>query len=254
MKLFAVLTLFICLFVVSQPGITVDIADTYSNGDTLTATQMNNIKSAVNSKQDRVSGICAPEQSIAAINVDGSVICEDDSDSGGDITGVTAGSGLSGGGTDGTVTLSLSGAVSVHAAAFNVARPQSSCFYERGNVDRGYMTDASGSGCFVVASIQLPDGVTLGPLDCLVEDSSQTPGNELRVSVYAINLNDGSANLLYITNLSNDSGLQTISDDTPFLTEVDNSTYAYSIFANFGNAVPTTGLEVSLRGCRVSYQ
>lgn len=44
-------------------------------------------------------------RSIRAINPDGTVICETDTDSGGDITAVTAGTGLTGGGTTGSVTL-----------------------------------------------------------------------------------------------------------------------------------------------------
>ena len=39
------------------------------------------------------------------VNQDGTVTCESDDNSGGDITDVTAGTGLSGGGTTGAVTL-----------------------------------------------------------------------------------------------------------------------------------------------------
>ena len=55
--------------------------------------------------QRRVSSTCAGGSSIRAINADGTVTCETDDNSGGTITGVTAGSGLSGGGTSGNVTL-----------------------------------------------------------------------------------------------------------------------------------------------------
>ncbi len=55
--------------------------------------------------QSRVSGTCTAGSSIRAIAADGTVTCETDDDSGGDITAVTAGTGLTGGGTTGAVTV-----------------------------------------------------------------------------------------------------------------------------------------------------
>jgi hypothetical protein len=57
--------------------------------------------------QARVAGSCPVGQSIRAIAGDGNVTCQTDSDSGGDITAVSAGPGLSGGGTAGNVTVSV---------------------------------------------------------------------------------------------------------------------------------------------------
>lgn len=56
--------------------------------------------------QARVSGSCAPGSSIRSIDGAGAVVCEAD-DVGGTITGVTAGTGLTGGGSSGSVTVGV---------------------------------------------------------------------------------------------------------------------------------------------------
>ena len=67
--------------------------------------------------QARVAGACAAGSSIRAIATTGTVTCEPDDDSGADITSVTAGTGLTGGGTTGAVTVGLRAPVSYTVSA-----------------------------------------------------------------------------------------------------------------------------------------
>ena len=106
MKYSIIFTTVIALALTSQFVSAEDITDSYSTGDTLTAEKMNNIKSAVNSKQNRVIEACDPGSSIREIKPDGAVTCEPGGGTG-DITEVIAAGGLTGGGTSGSVEIRI---------------------------------------------------------------------------------------------------------------------------------------------------
>lgn len=85
----------------------------FEAGRKAVAAEVNNnfgkIKDAINSKQDRIVGTCGPGSAIAAVNDNGSVVCEPlaGGGGGGDITGVAAGVGLTGGGSSGDIGLAV---------------------------------------------------------------------------------------------------------------------------------------------------
>ena len=66
------------------------------------ATQDGRISALETGKQERVTGFCNSGFLMRAVNANGTVVCDEDDDSGGDITSVKAGPGLLGGSESGT--------------------------------------------------------------------------------------------------------------------------------------------------------
>lgn len=166
-----------------RTGLALDVTSTFPAGSVLTEEKMNEVKDAVNSKQNRVTGTCTSGSSIRVINADGSVTCEVDSVNTGDITSVTAGTGLTGGGTSGAVTLSVA------TQTRYLSIPGSACFrdptatpYWLGN--RGMYcplrNEAGTANLDAMWPVNIPNGATIQGLRVFIFTSSGTSTCRLR--------------------------------------------------------------------------
>jgi hypothetical protein len=113
--------------------------------------------------QARVAGACPANETMRSINVDGSVSCKVDNDSGGDIGAVAAGAGLGGGGTAGDVTLAADFAqVQARVNAGCAANETIRSIGQDGSVVCDLDNDSGGTITGVVAGTGLAGGGTTG--------------------------------------------------------------------------------------------
>ena len=133
--------------------------------------------------QRRVSALCPAGQSIRAINLDGTVVCQIDANSGGTITGVTAGSGLTGGGNTGNITLDVGTGVGLTAGADSI----SVNFAGSGSAATAARSDHAHAGLYVdLSTNQTIDGVKSFSSNLLAQSNvgigTATPTQRLEIS------------------------------------------------------------------------
>ena len=179
--------------------------------------------------QKRVTGSCNTGYSIRVINADGSVICEQDTDTG-DITSVTAAGGLTGGGDSGDVTVKrASGYVSIHSGALHNFDQPDVCImrYYYGLTYLYFSPDSTSSTCRAITGVSLPDGATITSMKCTIYQNNSNTNNSLYIHLQKQSVDSDYlfSPIATIHPEDDSSSLQTIS--TSASSKVNNQLYSY---------------------------
>lgn len=242
-------------------AVAADVNDNFSavksavdDNDTRITDNAANVTSNTTNKQNRVAGACGAGYAIRSVNADGSVVCQADTNSGGDITDVTAGPGLTGGGTSGSVAVKLaSGAVSVSSSQMQPADYR--CIGQRDGIDFYWPSSNTYSACRAVAGVNLPQDATLTGLKCRLYDndisgSSYVTLNVIELYPYTLNTT------LYTTPSTVDKSISQMVETTTSSTtiHVDNYTHAYSLtWHSSAHDTSVVSTYARFSGCRISY-
>lgn len=233
--------------------------------------------------QVRVTDVCGPGSAMRLINADGTVVCEEDDDSGGDITEVIAGAGLSGGGPSGPVTLSVAGnavtssmiqdgtieggdistSTTITASGFAYAAARTHYFslipssFQRFGASDGwavndyalYRSDLTQS-TYMMAPVDLPDGATVVSLACSVMDVDGA--NDMRFRL--MRKNSGGTSSCGSRSTSGIPGSLTPSVPNSCTETVSNNVGSSSFFIYYVELYTTaTSSAVRVNHCSVEY-
>lgn len=212
------------------------IPNTFVPGTKALAEQVNAnftaTQTAVNSKQDKITGACGTGLYVKQVNADGTLVCDNPV------------------GTSGPTS------ISVHSASF--APNSSTCAYQRTFNNGGFFN--SGSNCSVLAGIHIPIGAIITGFSCYITDDSLTTANaDMTAFLDRTDLVGGVASIVSISTstVSTNIGPEVLQGGIFAGNELVPAGSAYSIEVLFGLAganvdlATATGLE--LHGCTVSY-
>ena len=204
------ITILLSLSLVNAFASDVNISHTFNAGSPAVAAEVNqnfqDIKTSVDDNHARLSDVetqtqplatgCSAGSAIRAIDINGNVICEvdDDTNSGGDITAVSAGTGLSGGGTSGNVSLSLdSGFISVDHISLIPAISEG-CEYVKNSTYFYWSPSSTNGNCNGVAHVHLPHQSTLTQFRCFIYNNTS---NSVTVRLTRYNLDNNTTEVIF---------------------------------------------------------
>lgn len=223
--------------------------------------------------QQRVATPCPAGSSIRVINADGSVACQADANSGGTITSITAGTGLSGGGASGDVTLGIATPLALTGTAASLLSVTNSNASANVSPAGSFtITGNANSGAAVSATSQTASSaIGAGAIDASVSGTGGTAGsfratNAAAASnaLYASTAGNGVA----VNALSNGSGAAvsatafgsapsvyarkpaTATGTTAQFESQNVANTSPTLLATAGNAVAVSGISSALTGVR----
>ena len=202
---------------------------------------------------------CTAGSSIRKINTDGTVVCEDDTDTD---TTYTAGGGID---VSGTTIRRVSGYVSIHASAFSTSDDindqTQTCVpsYYNGFVFL-FLKSSTKSTCKAFAPVSLPDGATVTSLQCfMVKNDGQTT-TPSEVDLHSLNAGGASSQMakVEIPASHNSASVVASTEDTTIQNStVDNNQYTYFLEYNPPDNTDDdggAGMKNRIATCKIGYE
>ena len=170
------------------------------------------------------------------------------------VSSVTAGTGLTGGGNSGDVTLKpADGYISISPAAFGAVDPKDCYWFKGYNV--GYFTLSTTSNvCSASTNVSLPDKATIASVKCTVVKNDNNSSLRLYVELDRSTYEDGVNSNIGIASIITHSSNKVHLDLLPLQnTEVDNQHYSYTLSFIPPHNTNGTGSIYSLYTCVIGY-